>query len=279
MNSKVLIDILNATPSNSAKITILQSTLNLIEHLKWSDVYDIISCVSDDGNKVEAIKIIVSLNKISEQVSAFLSRIVQSISSDIYKVLAISTLIDNISIISGSEVAEILQNIKNNSHKINALKILLPYLIDFTLVGELEGLISSVNALSIIKNFSLDTNKLRVLDLLLPSLKVTTNFVVLILQNISFNNYKIDALKIIKKHFFLCENDENLLKIINTISSASNKLRATDLLKNNSTNEITDDDYFLDSLADQITDPTDYLTVANSFYLPNDLIEKYKPIA
>lgn len=279
MNPENLIDILESIPSNSAKVTTLQSAINFVQNLKWSDVSNIISLISRNTDKVEAIEIIVQSNKIAESAAGYLSNIIQNISSNTDKVLAISILKDNIFIISGDEVAGVLRNISSNSDKVSALKILLPHIFDNKDASESTALISGANALAIIENISSNTDKVNAFRFLLLKLKVTVECVFSIMQNISSSTEKITALDLALKNNFQIANEKNLLKIISTISSNSDKLVAFNLLKSGLTEKITEVEVFLEGLAKQLTNPLDYLTAANSFDFPSDLVEKYKPVA
>lgn len=259
MDPLTLISTIKSEP-NSTKLCTLKSILDLVQDLKWSDVSGILDFFPRSARKIEALKIIVSANKITTSVSDSLLEIIQSINSDADKVLAISILRSNIFSISGSQVASILQNITYNSFKVRALKILIPYISDDIseniYVNEKSGLISCQNALLIIENINSTVNKIHFLKLLIlnSKLKITSENIEPILENTFIGKEKMNALRTALNINLQIADEKNISKIIGILLT----IRPMKIILN------------------QITSLFDFIIVKSNLSWDSYFLDKYK---
>lgn len=241
MDCKTLFMILWPISGDNDKNNTLKNIISSAAGLGGPDISRILSYYSSDSSKIEAVSIIVSSNKLYDNISEYLPQILLKISSDSSKITILRTLKHYICPISGSTVIKILEYISSDSDKVDIVNIVVPYMIpsngsfirrllsvissDSSKIDALciairkIGKISDFDAVNSVKYISSDLSKVKCIELIASKMEIDHNNIVDILNNISCDNSKLLAFKIFIRNGFKVNPEEFFW---NTKSSNSN---------------------------------------------------------
>lgn len=124
MNGQTLYLTIRSISSDSNKNTTLENIISSVTDLKWSNVISVIGCYSSNTSKVNALQTIVFNKEFNESVSAYLPQLVNLISSNSDKVNALETVKEYILATSTDTLIAVLQSISSDVNKVQAVSII-----------------------------------------------------------------------------------------------------------------------------------------------------------
>lgn len=297
MNTSTLIKNLISIHNDSQKNNKLSELIETIDNLEPDDISDIIACYYNDINKMYAIKIILTSNKIILPIYPYIPSILDEISSDYQKIEILKIIRKYLTkIMTKNILIDILETICSDNYKISAVEILLPFInqpiitiiepifskisSDYYIISVFKIILMYIHQIDIdnivkeLKCIASDYYRLEYVKLILKKMNITFDNILTITKNITSDHYIIEILKIFSNYDFVI-TDLQLLELYQSVNNPNTLINITDLFYYK-INTINDINYFCQELS-KITTHELYNQIVDKFKIDINISNKFQP--